>query len=92
MSETPVSFTADIVPLFSDGAVACMERFGVSLADINYMADPAGDEQFADHANARRVYARLSGTETPRMPMGGPFWDDAYMQLFDRWMTDGFLA
>jgi hypothetical protein len=56
------------------------------------MSDATGNETFADHANARDVYARLAGTETPRMPMGGPYWIDAQLQLFEQWMIDGFLA
>ena len=92
MLEAPISFATDIVPLFGDGDVACMEGFGVSLTDPAYMRDPAGNDSFADHANARRVYARLTGAETPQMPMGGPFWDDAKLQLFNQWMDDGFLA
>lgn len=92
MIEEPVSFASDVAPLFSDGDVACMKRFAVNLTDPDYMRDPAGNDAFADYANARHVYARLTGTETPRMPKGGPFWDDAKLQLFDEWMTDGFLA
>jgi len=34
----------------------------------------------------------LTGVATPRMPLGGPFWPDAQLQLFDQWMSDGFLA
>lgn len=69
-----------------------MARYGVPLTDYSYMSDATGNQTFADHANARDVYARLAGTAAPRMPMGGPYWADAKMQLFDQWMTDGFLA
>jgi hypothetical protein len=88
----PVSFALDVLPLFSARDIACMQRFDVRLNDYDYMSDQAGDGSFADHANARDVYARLVGTTTPRMPMGGPYWSEAQLQLFDQWMTDGFLA
>jgi len=26
------------------------------------------------------------------MPMGGPYWPDAQLQLFDEWIAGGFLA
>jgi hypothetical protein len=86
------SFAEDIVSLFNGRDITCMARFGVSLSDYGYMSDPTGDDKFNDHANARDVYARLMGTTTPRMPMGGPYWADAQLQLFDQWMNDGFLA
>jgi hypothetical protein len=88
----PVSFAQEIAPLFRPGDVSCMARLGVSLSDYTYMSDPGGDGTYADHANARNVYARLTGTTLPQMPMGGPYWPSAQLQLFDQWMTDGFLA
>jgi hypothetical protein len=87
-----VSFAQDIVPLFTGRDITCMARFGVGLNDYDYMSDPTGNDTFVDHTNARDVYAHLTGTKTPRMPMGGPYWTDAQLQLFDQWMTDGFLA
>jgi hypothetical protein len=92
MHKGVVSFAQNISPLFGAHDVACMARFGVHLKDHSYMSDATGNETFADHANARDVYARLAGTETPRMPMGGPYWVEAQLQLFDQWMNDGFLA
>jgi hypothetical protein len=92
MSNDSVSFAQDILPLFRDGDVACMARFNVHLNDFAYMSDPTEDDSFPDHANARNVYARLTGAAKPQMPMGGPFWPDAQLQLFNQWMSDGFLA
>jgi hypothetical protein len=92
MCPAPVSFVRDIAPLFSARDVMCMARFSVHLKDPDYMSDAAGNERFLDHGNAQDVYARLTGAATPRMPMRGPFWDDAQLQLFSQWMTDGFLA
>jgi hypothetical protein len=87
-----VSFTQDILPLFGSRDISCMARYGVPLNDYSYMSDATGNVAFADHANARDVHAHLAGTATPRMPAGGPYWSDARMQLFEQWMTDGFLA
>jgi hypothetical protein len=92
MCTAPVSFAEDIAPLFSAAESTCMTHFGVHLKDYEYMQDAAGNDQFPDHGNARDVYARLTGAATPRMPMGGPYWDDARLQLFNQWMTDGFQA
>jgi hypothetical protein len=88
----PVSFAQDIEPMFRSVDITCMARFGVSLNDYAYMSDPAGNDSFADHANARDVFAHLTGAEPPQMPKGGPFWTSDQLQLFDQWMTDGFLA
>ncbi len=87
-----VGFAADIAPLFSTGDKFCMSRQGVLLDDYAYMSDPAGNDRYADHANARDVYAHLTGDATPRMPMRGPYWSDAQLDLFKQWMADGFLA
>jgi hypothetical protein len=88
----PASFTQNVLPLFGARDIACMARLDIRLANYDYMSDPAGDETFADHANARKVYDRLTGVATPRMPMGGPYWSDEQLRLFAQWMTDGFLA
>jgi hypothetical protein len=68
---------------------ACSE--GVQLADYNYMSDSSGDAEFADHANARHVLARLVGDEKPKMPKGGPFWSDDQIGVYQKWINDGFL-
>lgn len=81
----PVSFARDIVPLFRPVDIANMLEFEVRLGDYSYMADPSGN-----HRNARRIGAYLSGARQPRMPLGGPFWTDAQLQLFERWMNEGF--
>lgn len=83
-----VSFAKDIAPLFTDGDARCMGGMGVHLREYDYMANPTGDAVFADHANARHVLARLNGTEAPRMPPGGPGWDEAQLALFTAWMND----
>jgi hypothetical protein len=88
----PISFAKAILPLFRQGDIACMSRFGVQLDDYAYMGDPGGDGTYPDYANARDVYAHLTGATSPRMPAGGPYWSDSQLELFDQWMTDGFQA
>jgi hypothetical protein len=92
MCPVPVSFIQDIAPLFEARDVTCMARLDIRLNDHGYMSDAMGNDKFADHANARDVYAHLTGTARPRMPMGGPYWAEAQLRLFDQWMIDGFLA
>jgi hypothetical protein len=88
----PLSFAKSIAPLFRAADVTCMKRYGVRLDDYAYMSNPDGDGTFADHANARDVYAHLTGATPPQMPMGGPYWSNVQLKLFEQWMTDGFLA
>jgi hypothetical protein len=87
------SFTADIWPLFHDRDINCMRPspHGVLLADFAYMSNPGGDSIYSDHANARHVHARLTGSERPRMPMGGPYWSAPDIDTYEQWMSDGFL-
>jgi len=88
----PVSFARDVAPLFHPSDVSCMAKFGVLLNDYAYMSDPTGNHTYTDHANAREAYSHLIGATAPRMPLGGPFWSDAQLQLFNQWITDGFVA
>lgn len=80
------SFGKDIAPLFTDRDAHCMGGMGVHLREYDYMANPEGDAAYLDYANARHVLARLKGTETPRMPPGGPNWSDDQIALFESWM------
>jgi hypothetical protein len=94
-----VSFARDILPLFRAKDIEHMEPLGVPLDDYAYMSDPAGDATFADHANARNVFANVSPTpnppnppDPPAMPPGGPYWSAEQLRLYNQWMTDGFQA
>jgi hypothetical protein len=87
-----VSFANDVAPLFTARDITCMSRRGVNLSDYAYMSDAGGDATYADHANARDVYAHLTGDAPPRMPLGAPAWADAQLDIFKQWMADGFLA
>ena len=52
--ETPISFANDIAVLFTDPDVGCMNS-RIQLRDYAVMSDPAGNEDFANHATARNV-------------------------------------
>lgn len=64
-----------------------MAPMGVLLNDYTYMSNPAGDGTYPDHANANQVYSFLTGKSQPRMPLGGPYWTAAQLQVFNNWMT-----
>jgi len=85
------SFSRDIRPLFTDKDATCMKPRGILLEDYTYMSSAQGDVDYPDHSHARHVYARLVGTETPRMPRGGPYWSAAEIGLFASWMDSGYL-
>jgi hypothetical protein len=79
------SFARDIKPLFRPIDVDHMSPYGVELDDYAYMSDAADD-----HRNARAVLEYLTGEQTPQMPPGGPYWDRAALELYGRWMADGY--
>ena len=89
-ANTSVSFKQQIVPLFSSQDVNCMNPKGVHLTNYAYMSNPAGDDTYSDHANANHVYAHLTGDEAPQMPLGGPYWSQDDLNLFNQWMQDGY--
>jgi hypothetical protein len=63
-----------------------MDRGGVKLADTAWMCDGAGGAGYADHANARRVFAALSkGTMPPDAA-----WSRDWLATFQAWMDAGF--
>lgn len=86
----PPTFYQDIVPLFRQLDVECMRNMGVLLLDYAYMSDPAGDSSYPDHANANNVLDRLTGKTTPQMPLGGPYWSQDNLDLFQQWMACGY--
>lgn len=85
-----VSFKRDIAPLFTSEDIQCMAPMAVYLNRYDYMADPAGDQSFPDHANANHVYARVTGEEQPQMPLGGDPWTSEMCKTFKQWMESGF--
>jgi len=79
------SFAKDILPLFRPGDIACMKARGVLLDSYAYMSDDTDG-----HSNAQDVYDALTGAATPRMPFHGPYWQQSQLDLFAKWMSDGY--
>jgi len=75
------SFKNNILPLFRQVDINHMRPMGVLLSDYTYMSTPA---------NAQNVYSYLTGDSQPQMPIGGPYWTPAQLQLFNSWMTTGY--
>jgi hypothetical protein len=80
------SYARDIQPKFRAGDIACMAHRHVMLNDVTWMCDPAAATDFADHANARRVYAALSDQI---MPPDDP-WPQDWLDTYQDWMSTGF--
>jgi hypothetical protein len=81
-----VSFAVDILPKFRPGDIGCMSPKGIFIGSAEWMCDPAGSDEFADHANARRVYVPLSqGIMPPNRK-----WPQDWIDLYRSWMADGF--
>jgi hypothetical protein len=86
-----LSYVADIVPLFREKDLGCMDKRHWPLADAVFMCDPAGSDVYADHWHARYTFSRLSSTDPfERMPKGGPSWSQESLLKFQQWMDDGF--
>jgi hypothetical protein len=81
-----VSYTNDILPKFRPGDIGCMRSKGVHLGESNWMCNSSAGNGFADHGNARRVFAALSAGFMP--PDGA--WAQAWLDTYQNWMTDGF--
>jgi hypothetical protein len=79
------SFAKDIRPLFRQIDLDHMAPFGVMLDYNAYMSDAADD-----HRNARAVLDYLTGKEEPQMPPGGPYWNQSQLDLYEKWMSEGY--
>jgi hypothetical protein len=77
----PPTFNQDIVPLWRPMDVECMRNMGVLLLDYAYMSNPD---------NAQNVLDRLSGAAQPQMPLGGPYWSQDNIDLFQQWIACGY--
>ena len=78
----PVSFKNDIRPLFRQIDVDHMKPAGVLLDDYPYMSDASNN-----HKHAQAV---LDAVASQSMPPGGPFWSHTMLDLFKKWMSDGY--
>jgi hypothetical protein len=83
----PVSFAADIAPLFRPVDVAHMNVHGVKLDDYGYMSDPSNNYS---HAEAVQETVTPQGAQPPSMPPGGPYWTEGQLALFEKWRADGY--
>ena len=80
-----ISFATDIRPLFRVEDIDHMKPMGILLDDYTYMSNSANN-----HRNAQSVYDSLTGKTKPRMPMDGPYWAPDKLDLFQKWMKDGY--
>ena len=84
MAETtkPTSFQADIRPLFTDKDVQGMKK-GFNLASYDEVK-----------AHAAAIYDRIRGIGgalmPPLPPRGEGPWPQARIELFAKWMSDGY--
>ena len=78
---TTVSFARDIRPLFRPVDIEHMKPMGILLDDFKYMSNSD---------NAQSVYDSLTGETQPQMPMNGPYWSQDKLDLFQKWMKNGY--
>lgn len=90
-SPVQTSFSRDIVPLFRTIDVQCMRQMGVLLVNYVYMANPAPlQNNKPTFGNANNVLRMLKPGALPdRMPLGGPYWSTASLNLFQEWIDEG---
>ena len=82
MTNAPaVSFARDIRPLFRKEDIEHMKPMGILLDDFKYMSNSD---------NAQSVYDSLTGETQPQMPMNGPYWSQDKLDLFQKWMKNGY--
>jgi len=80
------TYLQDIRPKFRDGDIACMTKATVLLGDAAWMCDPSANHGFADHGNARHVYAALNKGVMPPDKK----WPADWLAAFECWMAGGF--
>jgi hypothetical protein len=79
-----LSFAKDILPLFRPIDIEHMKAHNVHLDSYSYMSDPQGG-----YAHATAVRESLGGNP-PSMPPGGPYWEQAQLDLLEAWMREGY--
>jgi hypothetical protein len=78
---TTVSFARDIRPLFRPVDIEHMKPMGILLDDFKYMSNSD---------NAQSVYDSRTGETQPQMPMNRPYWSQDKLDLFQKWMKNGY--
>lgn len=82
----PVSFAAQIAPLFRAQDVQCMRGRGVLLLNYEWMSTKVDGQ----YTNANKVLGRLvPDAKGNRMPFGGPYWSKDNLDLFSKWIAGG---
>jgi hypothetical protein len=76
-----VSFHTDILPLFTSVDVEHMSGRDVSLDDYSYMSRPE---------NATKVHEAVAGGWMPPGSSGEQPWPEDKVELFKRWMDEGY--
>ena len=81
VSPMAVSFTTDVMPLFTSVDIEHMSRLEVPLDDYAYMSQPD---------NAAGVYHQVSNGTMPPSASGEQPWSEDKVQLFKQWMDGGY--
>ncbi len=81
-----MSYGGDLQPKMRPRDIDCMTPKGVAIGDAKWMCDPAAGHGFANHGNARLVYAALSRGVMP--PDGA--WPQDWLDTYQAWMDAGF--
>jgi uncharacterized membrane protein len=76
--ESPLTFSKDIRPLFTDLDVAHMKPTGIDL-----------DSHDSVVAHADAIYGTVSSGAMPPKSSGEPPWTQEMCALFKRWQTQG---
>jgi hypothetical protein len=76
-----VSFSSDILPMFTEMDIDHMKRFRVLLDDYSYMSDST---------KAHAVYETVSAGSMPPSRSGEPPWSPSKVALFQQWMEGGY--
>ena len=76
-----VSFSTDILPMFTSVDIEHMAGLGLSLDDYTSMSQPA---------TANAVYQRVADGTMPPPESGAQPWSSEQVQLFKAWMDGGY--
>ena len=97
-SEVPAdpSYAADVQPIFSANCVTChgasSPSGGYSLTSYAGTTGPGSDtvpNVIPNSADSSKLYRRVTGTETPKMPLGQPALDTVKTATIRNWIDKG---
>ncbi len=78
------TYYQDILPLFTPLDIECMRGREVFLASYEYMSDEGNAETVLE-----KLQPQEKGREDRRMPLGGPYWSQDNLDLFQAWINAG---